>query len=288
MTGFGRYSLDSGGTRITVEARSINQKGLFVGVRVPREFAALEERIRDAVRARFSRGRIDIALRVETEAAAAGIILPEAAAARSLLDSMRRLAEEVGLACDPTLQQLLSLPGVMGETGPREEPASARPVMECVEGCLDELAVSRASEGAQISGMLKARLERISSLSEPLMASQKDRLARRFERTRERIRQLLDGSSLDEQRVVQELAVLAERMDVSEEYERLGSHVATAMGLLGSDSADAGRKLSFIFQEIQRELNTMGSKLEDASDVMTVVEMKNELASMKEQVANLE
>jgi uncharacterized protein (TIGR00255 family) len=288
MTGFGRYSLDSGGTRVTAEARSINQKGLFVGVRVPREIAALEERIRDAVRARFSRGRIDIALRVETQAAGGWVVLPDAAAARGLLDSMRRLAADVGLACDPTLQQLLSLPGVMREPAPQEEPSSAPLVMECMEGCLTALAASRASEGAQISDILKARLERISGLSAPLMASQRERLAKRFERTRERIRQLLEGSTLDEQRVVQELAILAERMDVSEEYERLGSHVATAMGLLGSDSADAGRKLSFIFQEIQRELNTMGSKLEDASDVMTVVEMKNELASMKEQVANLE
>jgi uncharacterized protein (TIGR00255 family) len=288
MTGFGRYSLDSGGTRVTAEARSLNQKGLFVGVRVPREFAALEERIRDAVRARFSRGRIDIAMRVETQAAGGWVVLPDAAAARGLLDSLRRLAADVGLAFDPTLQTLLSLPGVMREPAPQEEPPSAPLAMECVEGCLAALAASRASEGAQISDILKARLERISGLSSPLMASQRERLSKRFERTRERIRQLLEGSTLDEQRVVQELAILAERMDVSEEYERLGSHVATAMGLLGSDSADAGRKLAFIFQEIQRELNTMGSKLEDASDVMTVVEMKNELASMKEQVANLE
>ncbi|MGB4083517.1 MAG: DUF1732 domain-containing protein, partial [Candidatus Fermentibacter daniensis] len=120
-------------------------------------------------------------------------------------------------------------------------------------------------------------------------AIQQEAVPEAFERMRERVGKLLgDSSRVDEQRLLQELAVMADRLDVCEELERLGCHVSSALDLASSDEPDAGRKLGFLLQELQREINTLGAKLETPAGTMIVVEMKNELSSLREQAANVE
>lgn len=287
MTGFGRASCESGGLRIVVTARSVNHRGLSIAVSLPPRLAGLEEAVRSVVRNRISRGRIDLSVTMDEPEGTETQILDLDRARRALAAS-RAVAEELGLPGGLSLADLLSFPGVVRREGQASAVPDEAALLACLDACLDDLRRSRAAEGEVITGILLERIAKIEDLLAPLAEGSRERLNERFSRTRERVERLAGDLGLDEARLAMEVALLAERMDVSEEIERLRSHLASSSALLAEGSEDAGRKLSFLVQEMQRELSTMASKLEDAADVMTVVEMKNELASIKEQVANVE
>ncbi|NLP06322.1 YicC family protein [Candidatus Fermentibacteria bacterium] len=287
MTGFGRASCESGGLRMVVTARSVNHRGLSIAVSMPAQLAPLEEAVRSAVRNRISRGRIDLSVTIEEPEMPERQIV-DLDRARSVLAASRAVAEELGLPGGLSLAEILSFPGVVKREGQGAAVPDEAGLLACLDACLDDLCRSRAAEGEIITGILLERIAKIGSLLAPLAEGCRERLQERFSRTRERVERLAGDLGLDEARLAMEVALLAERMDVSEETERMRSHLAASAALLEERSDDAGRKLSFLVLEMQRELSTMAAKLEDAADVMTVVEMKNELASIKEQVANVE
>ncbi len=272
---------------MVVTARSVNHRGLSIALSMPASLAPMEEAVRAAVRNRISRGRIDLSVAIDVPEGPAGQIV-DLDRARQALDASRAVAEELGLPGGLSLSDILSFPGVVRREGQGSAAPDEGCLLACLDACLDDLCRSRAAEGEVITGILLERIAKIESLLAPLSEGCRERLHERFSRTRERVERLAGDLALDEARLAMEVALLAERMDVSEEIERLRSHLATSAALLQEGSDDAGRKLSFLVLEMQRELSTLASKLEDPSDVMTVVEMKNEMASIKEQVANVE
>ncbi len=287
MTGFGRAGADAGPARLSAEARSVNQKGLHVLVSLPEQLAALEQDIRDEVRRRFSRGRIELRLTIGIQAGASPPPPVDVARAAEFARAAELLAGEFGIPAGITGADLLRMPGVarpVWEVDPPGGPA----VMECVRACLDSLAESRRAEGAALAALLAARLGRMRDLASRVAGIQQDSVPAAFDRMRERVRRLLDGAVVDEQRMLQELAILADRLDVGEELERLECHISSSLALASSDEPDAGRRLGFLLQELQREINTLGSKLETPEGTMIVVEMKNELSTLREQIANVE
>jgi uncharacterized protein (TIGR00255 family) len=153
---------------------------------------------------------------------------------------------------------------------------------------LAELRENRRREGAVLAPIFRSGFSNIREMTAPVLAQQKETVAEKYERLRKRVSDLMDDTRLDEDRMIQELALLADRSDVTEEVQRLKCHLDYAIEIVDSDNGPVGRKLEFLIQEIHRELNTMGAKVDDPEQSLKIIEMKNILSSLKEQAANIE
>ncbi len=288
MTGFGAGRGEAGGEAISVELRSVNGKFCEVKPRVPRELSALEPELVKTIKARISRGVIDAFVRREAGGARGPAPRADLPLAAAYAKALRDLKDSLGLAGEPTVQDLAAMEGVIaiGDTAPDPQ-AAATALQQALSAAIDALDQMRRREGEALARDLSARLDAIEkgarevSLLAPLQVNAvRERLATR-------IAELTRGVSLDPARLAQEVAVFADRTDVTEELTRLASHLAQARGLISSQ-APAGRKLEFLVQELNREINTIGSKSQHAGIAGMVVELKAELERIREQVQNVE
>ncbi len=281
MTGFGRAHRDVGAARITCEVRTLNHKGLDVRVRVPHGVSALEHEVVAAAKRSLERGRVEISFEVFADAP--GI---DAAAARSFVEQARALAQSLGVAGDVTAGDVLRVVAA----GARRDPgldaeAAAAPMASALLEALDACVAARTAEGQALAKVVEQRLSAVEALAQRLRVRTADAPARLAEKLRVRL-EAAGNAGLDAARVAQEAALLADRVDVTEELERLVAHVEQARALVASPSP--GRKLDFLCQELLREANTLGSKCQDAPAAHLVVELKAEIEKMREQVQNVE
>jgi uncharacterized protein (TIGR00255 family) len=273
---------------VRVELRSVNHRFLDPALRISRDFAGLEDRIRERLRASLSRGRVTVTVDVETEGAPSHLVLDEALAAeyRTIL---RILEEKHGLAVASDAIAFAQLPDLVR----RETPAIRE---EDVEGALDEaldaalaqLDAMRKKEGEALREDLLARVGRI----QELLGAVEEASERSSERTRERLSSRVaalvpEGIEPDTQRLATEIAILAEKVDVTEEVVRFRAHAAAFREFLGRGEA-VGRRMDFLLQEMNREANTIGSKSSSAEISHLVVEAKEEIERLREQVQNVE
>jgi uncharacterized protein (TIGR00255 family) len=290
MTGYGRGMAERAGRRVTVEIRAVNHRFLDLKLRGTVLEPALEERLTGAVRARIGRGSVAVTLRMESPGGGAGV-RADLGAARRVLRELHGLAESVRLPPRVSLDLLCAQPGVLvpleSELG---GDALAQLVMEAMQQALEMLVAMREAEGAALAADLEARTDRLLRLCaelEQLAARAPEEARRRLE---ERITRLLAGSNveLDAARVAQEVAVLADRLDVTEELVRVRSHVHQLRQLLQVRDEPVGRRLDFLVQELGREFNTVSSKSQSADIGRLAVEGKAELEKVREQVQNIE
>jgi uncharacterized protein (TIGR00255 family) len=290
MTGFGRSSSKTGEHVLSVEAKSVNHKGLNISVSLPDALSRLEPDTRDRIKSRFHRGRIRIEARLErAEGGGRGLNL-NSDAAWSYLAAAEKLKIEHGAQGDISVSEFLRLPGVMQFSGTDDidEEEMSSVYSECLMKALDELMTAREREGADLMECFREGLDSIGELARPLLDAQRNSVAERFQRLRERVMTLVSDVSLDNDRMLQELALLTEKSDITEEIQRLMSHMEHALETIELTDIPSGRRLEFILQEMHRELNTMGSKVADSDLAVDVIEMKNTLASLREQAANVE
>jgi uncharacterized protein (TIGR00255 family) len=287
MTGFGAGRGATAGEEIDVEVRSVNHKYCEVKVRLPRELASLEQEAVRVVKDRLARGGVDVSVR---RTALGGSVAPQVdvALAESYARAFAEVQARLGLPGAVTLGDVLSAEGVIRLAERAVDVEGARAALATALGvALDALVAMRAREGEALArdlesrlGVVEASVARVAELSPRVVEQQRRRLA-------ERIAELTGGVALDPARLVQEIALFADRTDVAEEITRLRSHVAQARVLLaGSDPA--GRKLDFLVQEMHREVNTIGSKSQSAELASLVVGLKAEIERMREQVQNVE
>lgn len=290
MTGFGRASGSGAGFDVTVEVKSVNHKNLSLSVSIPDMLSEMEPAVRDIVGKRFSRGRIRVEINMETAGEECGSVSLNTEAARAYLEAVERLKKEFGLQGEVPVSVFLGLPGVME----KDKVSSLNPdqlresVMLTLGTALERFEQAREREGAELAAFLRQGLESVVVLSSPVMASQKASAGERFRRLKARVAELVSEVELDKDRMLQELALMAERSDVTEEVQRLRSHADHALETLSAEEGPVGRRLDFILQEMHRELNTMGAKVDDSDMAVDIVEMKSILAALKEQVANVE
>lgn len=288
MTGFARQDDAFGPWTWTVEARSVNGRGLDVKFRGPPGFDTLERAARDGAQARFQRGQLTVNLSAKRAEAAGQVRIN-----RSQLDQYVALAKEYAgpNAAAPSLGELLALKGVLETSDETDDPEIRAAVEEAMTGSiervLDALRDARAEEGVALAPVLSGLVERIEALvaqAETEAAKQPALVRERFER---RLTELLTDRKDLEDRIVQEAAVLAAKADVREELDRLTAHIEAARTLLASDQP-AGRRLDFLAQEFMREANTLCSK--SASTTLTTVglELKAVIEQLREQVQNVE
>jgi uncharacterized protein (TIGR00255 family) len=267
------------------ELKSVNHRYLDISPRLPEEFRALEPRVREALKRRLARGKVDATLRFQPDPAAAGSSVElNRPLAEALLGQVRALGEMTGGGGEPDLVRLLSWPGVVVEQRPDFEAERER-AMALLERALDAVLVARASEGRAVAAMLESRLdgvvEQVGKVREHLPAV-REALGRRFE---ERLANLpLD---LDNARLEQEVAMQLTKLDVDEELDRLDAHVAEIRRVIALDEP-VGRRLDFLMQELNREANTLGSKSVAVETTGVSVELKVLIEQMREQIQNVE
>jgi uncharacterized protein (TIGR00255 family) len=295
MTGFGRGVAEQGGTRATVDVRTVNHR--FLDLKLRGQLApALEDAVSTRVRAAIERGSVSVTVHVVREGGA-GVMRVDQAAARAAHAQLAELSRSLGMS-GPDLALVLAQPGVVSaaDADPRDDGDDAA-VLAALDAALAQLAGMRDSEGVALARELLARLDELEGLRasiEKLAAGVPERMQKRLQQRLDRLlrdeatdRSNDAGGFLDPVRLAQEVALLADRADVTEELVRLGSHLEQARALIHG-SAPAGRRLDFLVQEIGRELNTIGSKSAATEISATIVEAKAVLEKVREQVQNVE
>ncbi len=288
MTGFGRGEVSGDFGTLSVEARSVNGKGLDLRLRLPVGFDAVEAQLRDLGRARFNRGSITVTIAHAPPESAAGVRIDEARLAL-LAERARRLSDE-SFAAPATAGELLGLKGVVAtdEVGADEINVEAlhAAALTAAETAFDSLRSARDDEGAAMAAVLEAHLAEIETLhadaagnAEALPAAIKARIQAKFD-------ELLPGG-LDPERLEQEAAMLAVKADIREELDRLTAHIEQARALLAGGSP-CGRKLDFLAQEFNREANTLCSKSADPALTRTGLALKAAVDRLREQIQNVE
>ncbi|MGE0546884.1 MAG: YicC/YloC family endoribonuclease [Kofleriaceae bacterium] len=287
MTGYGRGVATSDGQRVTVDIRSVNHRFLDLKLRGAPIAPVLEEAAATRVRAAIERGSVTVSIHVASEAATGGMRIDPAAAQRAYR-ALTELASQLTVA-GPTLEIVLAQPGVVIADDHANE---SLPVVAALDTALAELERMRTNEGLALRGDLLARLDGLAALRTQiaeLAATLPQQLTKRLH---ERVRKLLEPQELaaiDPGRLAQEVALLADRSDITEELVRLASHLDQARALLaGTGKGSVGRRLDFLIQEIGRELNTIGSKSALTEITAAVVDAKAALEKVREQVQNVE
>jgi uncharacterized protein (TIGR00255 family) len=297
MTGFAQARVERDGSSVRVNLRSVNHRFLDLHLRMPDGFEVFESRIRQAIRDRLRRGHVDV--NIYYEPGGTGTVEVNHDLVESYMKAVEKLRQEFGVKTEPDLVALFRLPGVVAAPGAagdlqseeKQERLGAQ-VEACLEQALNKLEVMRRSEGQALAGEMQgllaqiaARTEEIETLTERVRPA----IARRLE---ERLAELLKGVQIDPMRLAQEAALLAERSDVSEELARLRSHVEQYRKLLAG-TGEAGKKLDFLLQEMQREANTLLSKtpgVESEGLAITglALEVKSDIEKLREQAQNVE
>ena len=303
MTGFGRGEAEGGGVRLAVEVRTVNHRHFSPNLRLPREYAALEPRLTARIRERVERGHAAVTFELAPDG------LPETTYAvnRQVLDAylavLRELREAAAAGGGPVggaldLTRLLALPGVVERAvrQPPDEAAFLSLASAALDRALEDLVGIREEEGARLAADLEARLGVVEAAVARIEALAPERERRERERIAAKLAGLLEAAGvaaaagadpLREARLLQEAAILADRLDLSEEITRFRSHVVLFRDTLAGGAA-VGRQLTFVLQEMLREVNTMGSKANDAGIAQEVVAIKNELEKLREQAENIE
>ncbi len=287
MTGYGRGAVERGAVHATVDARSVNHRFLDLKLRGGPLPAAVEDAIAARVRAAIERGAVAVGVHLRGGAPGGARIDGDAAArAHGML---AELAARLGIP-GPDLALVLAQPGVVTAADALDDGAAAA-ALDALDAALVQLDAMRLAEGAALAAEIARRLDELVALRgqiEALAAGVPQQIARRLT---ERVRRLIDdagaGGALDPGRLAQEIAVLAERADITEELVRLTSHLDQARALLGQAGA-VGRRLEFLVQEIGRELNTIGAKATAAEISTAIVDAKAALEKIREQVQNVE
>jgi len=289
MTGFGRAAFEADGTSFAVELRSVNQRNLDVSVRLPRSLTGLEPELRKLVAQRFARGKLELGVAVAAGSALRAELEVDRPLVQRYLALARELSREPGVVDRVSIAELLSMPGVMRTVeAPAREEAAATPLLAAAASAADAALAMRAAEGAMLERELRARLAGMNSLIAEIggRAGEVQRAVR--ERMRVRAEQLrAETGLLDEARLYHEVALAAEKLDVSEELARLASHSEQFAAALASEEP-VGRRLDFLTQELAREANTLGAKAGDAPLAQRVIDLKAEIDRIREQVQNVE
>jgi uncharacterized protein (TIGR00255 family) len=289
MTGFARSDATHGVVRLHWELRSVNGRGLDIRLRLPPGHEALEAVCREAIGRRFTRGSITANLAIDQTAASGELRVNEAALA-SVMAAVRRLAAMPGFD-RPRPESILALRGVLESSESQGSAADAdllAVAMKALETALDGLADGRRREGERLGIVLGAAVDRITALVGAITALPSRTPDAVRARLAEQVQRLMEtGATFDAARLHQEAVLIATRADVEEEVKRLGSHISAARGLLG-EAGPVGRKLDFLTQEFNREVNTICSKANDIEMTRLGLELKAVIDQVREQVQNIE
>lgn len=289
MTGFGAAEGPVAGGRLRLEVRTVNHRFFNFAPKLPYELAPLEGELRERLRQDVERGHVALQARwleSPTGAGASGLAL-DLDRARAVADRLRELQVALGLGGGVTLELIARQPDVLTVASGAPVEVSWGEVEPIVGEAAAACRAMRQREGEALAAELRHRLDLLAQGADAIAAKAPERLVRERDRLRVQVGELLDGRQVDESRLAQELAFLADKLDITEELVRFRAHIAACRDALAADQP-IGKRLGFLAQELGREVNTMGAKANDAEIAQQVIAMKGELEKFREQIENLE
>ena len=288
MTGYGSAKGSVEGQEITVELKSVNNRYLDCSVRLPRNFLFAEDTVKQAVSAGVSRGKVDVFVSAQTSQDSGTVVSVNEELARGYRDAVARIAETLGLESGLNAFSLARFPDVLTvERRELDKDKAAAALSEITAKAVEEFNAMREREGERLRRDMLGKLETIEGLVSVVEERSPQTVKEYRERLEARLRDILADRSLDEQRVITEAAIFADRTAVDEETVRLRSHIAQ-FRTMQEEGSPIGRKMDFLVQEFNRESNTIGSKCSDASLAKVVVDLKSEIEKIREQLQNVE
>src|SRR5215216_3278526 len=289
MTGFGAADGMVGGGRVSVEVRSVNHRFFSPSIKLPSALSRWETDVREALRRKVSRGHVTLGARYEREGEDDASPIDEARFA-AYVAQLRGLQERHGLDRTLDVSTVLRMHDVFAGSAREELPAESGPeLLAVVDRAVDALLAMRSDEGIRLAAYLEERLRVIEGALDRIAVRAPERVLEQRDRLRQAVRELTEGVDVDEHRLAQEIALLADRLDVAEELSRFRGHITAFRAAVAAPQADGvGKRLGFLLQEMLREANTTGSKGNDGAIVADVLQIKEELERIREQVENLE
>lgn len=289
MTGFGQATRSIAGFRMQIDLKSVNHRYCEVAVRLPRELARYENTVKQAIQQRIKRGRVDAFVTVERDHETPLEADVDWMLAQSYLHAAEALREKLSLAGELTLREVLALPGIVSfrDKPDLDEEVLEAEIADCAGSAVSELVAMREREGSFLLVDIHGRLEAIERFRQQAALLAPQIVQEYAVKLRGRIQGMLQQTELDETRLAMEAALFADRASIDEELIRLESHLDQFRKLLG-ETEPVGRKLDFLVQEMNREVNTAGSKASHADLAAVVVGMKAELEKIREQIQNIE
>lgn len=288
MTGYGRGQSQGLGKRVSVEMKSVNHRFLEIQVKLPKQYQALEEKAKSLIKKHISRGRVDTFINIEETEESQRIVKVDKELAMAYYNSLKELGEFLKIPLNITLFEVCQLPDVIEiQEAELDLETFWQVVEEALLAAVNALVEMRQVEGEELAKDLIQRQQSIWEIVDKIEGRSRVMPKIYQERIQERLQELLAEVPVDDQRIAMEVAILAERSAIDEELVRLRSHL-TQLGNNLNATEPIGRKLDFLVQELNREINTIGSKANDLEISQYVVEVKSELEKIREQVQNLE
>ncbi len=288
MTGYGRHEMIKGGKKILFEVKSVNHRFSDYNIKVPRYMNFLEDKVRNLVSEYITRGKVDIYVSVESYESADTDIRLNKELAKNYIDVLHELCETFNLKDDISVASVARC-GDIFKTERRDEDEDAvwRLVEEAAQKAISDFVSMRTREGERIEADLRERIDYMKSLAQQVDEQSPKTVEEYKEKLYTKIKELVDDRNIDESRVLTEVAIFADKVAVNEETVRLSSHFDEFYQILDMGEP-AGRKLDFLIQEINREVNTIGSKAQDVEIAKIVVTLKGEIEKLREQIQNIE
>lgn len=296
MTGYGRAQILQDGRDVLVEIRAVNHRYYEFSARLPRSCMYLEEKLKTLLNGKISRGKTEVSVTITRPDGKDAQVVVNRSIAEGYIDALRELnstaSEEKGygqwLADDLTLSALLRLPDIFTVTKAQDDEAEIwAAVSQAAEQALDSFLSMRAAEGSRLADDLRGKLDGLETMLGEVEAIEPSVAENYRARLFAKLQELLADTNIDEQRILTETAIFAEKTAIDEETVRLHSHIAQFRTLLDAEEP-IGRKLDFLVQEMNREVNTIGSKAQDLGITKLVVDMKSEIEKIREQIQNIE
>lgn len=288
MTGYGRCEETVGGRRITVELKSVNHKYFEFSPRVTRGYGFLEDKLKSYVQSRVARGKIDLFLSIETLEDADVVVSVNHSLAAGYIAALREITERYKLPDTVTVNSLSRYSDIFSvHKAPEDEEAIWAAVQPVAEKAVDAFIAMRETEGSRLYEDVMARAAVILELVGKIEARSPETVKAYRERLEMKLREVLSDTAIDEQRILTEAAIFADKVAVAEETVRLRSHFEQLKSLLGAEEP-SGRKMDFLVQEMNRDTNTIGSKASDSQIAYMVVDIKAEIEKIREQIQNIE
>lgn len=288
MTGYGAGTSEEAGFRVSIEIRSVNGRFFELSVRAPKSMASLEGRVREQAQAHVKRGNVSVVIRCDGETEEAVPLTVDVEAGRRYYNALTQLKQALGLTGEISISMIAGYPGLLKDELPAVDAERGWPCVEVALGeALQAMTAMKDREGAVLAKDIAGRVAILRQTIDAIELRAPDRVVQYRRRLTDRIAAMVGDTAVDQQRIAMEVAVMAERADITEECVRFRAHCDAFLAALESDDG-AGRRLNFLLQEMNREANTVGSKANAADLSHDVVIIKEELERIREQAQNIE
>lgn len=288
MTGFGRGKFENDGREYVVEIKSVNHKYSDISIKLPRQISFLEEKIRKEVLSKVSRGKIDIFITLNDFSEKGKSIKINKEIAKIYINQLRELAEETGIDAKIKITEISKFPEVLNISNEENEDLYWEELSTTLTEALNHFITMRETEGNKIREDLEQRIETIKEKVSEVSKYSSGLVEEYIVKLEQRVKELLNSDVVDENRLTQEIVMFSDKSSIQEELTRLNSHISQFLNLIENSDSPVGKKLDFIIQEMNREVNTIGSKANSMDISKCVIELKTQIEDVREQVQNIE